>query len=62
VQRALGLLVAGVLLAVWLFLFLTTPLTAVILMLAAVAWRDARRRRPAVASPASHERFLPFVR
>jgi hypothetical protein len=61
VQRALALFVAGVLLVVWLFLFLTTPLGAVILMLAVLSWRDYRRRRPALVNPATRQRFLPFI-
>lgn len=46
VQKAIAVL-AGPLLAVWLFLLVTTPLVAVILMLAVIEWQDHRRRRAA---------------
>jgi hypothetical protein len=45
VRKALAVL-AGPLLAVWLFLVVTTPLVAVILMLAVVTWQSRFRRLP----------------
>jgi hypothetical protein len=56
VQKAFAVL-AGPLLAVWLVLVVTTPLVAVILMLAAVTWQGPRRQR-AAASTAGRVRLL----
>ena len=57
VQKAFAVL-AGPLLAVWLFLVVITPLVAVILMLAAITWQDYRRRRAAVSATAVRVRLL----
>jgi len=57
VQKALAVL-AGPLLAIWLFLFVTTPLVAVILMLAVMAWQDHRHRRMAISGSTGRVRFL----
>jgi len=61
VQKAFAVL-AGPLLAIWLFLLVTTPLVAVILMLAAIAWQDFRTRRTTASGPAGRVRVLHIQR
>jgi len=61
VQKAFAVL-AGPLLAIWLFLLVTTPLVAVILMLAAIAWQDSRNRRTTASGPAGRVRVLHIQR
>ena len=57
VQKAFAVL-AGPLLAVWLSLLVTTPLVAVILMLAAIGWQDYRSRRTTASGPTGRVRVL----
>jgi multisubunit Na+/H+ antiporter MnhG subunit len=61
-QKAFALFGSGCLLLVWVFLLVTSPFAAVILMLAAVAWREHRRRRVVMTNPASRVRFLHSTR
>jgi multisubunit Na+/H+ antiporter MnhG subunit len=61
VQKAFAVL-AGPVIAVWLFLVVTTPLVAVLLMLAAVTWQDYRRRRQALAESAGRGDLLRSAR
>jgi hypothetical protein len=61
VQKAFTAAAGVLILAVWMFLVLTTPLVAVILTLAAIAWRDSRRRRSDAGAPVAAVRVLRSV-